>query len=40
MISIPHPIFSGDQIEKNEKVGAFSPCGGKEICIQGFSGET
>jgi hypothetical protein len=32
--------YSGNQIEKNEMVGACSTCGGKERCIQDFGGET
>ena len=40
MICTPHPIFSGDQIEKNEMSVACSTCGGEERYIQGFAGDT
>jgi hypothetical protein len=31
---------SGDQIKNNQIGRACSMCGGKEMCIQGFGGET
>ena len=40
MICIPHPIFLGDQMEKNELGGACSAYGGEERRIQGVGGET
>jgi len=40
MISTPHPIFSGDQIEKNEMGRACSTYGGELRCIEGFDGKT
>jgi len=33
MMSTPHPIFSGDKIEKNEMGGACSTYGGGERLI-------
>ena len=39
MICTPHPIFSGDKIEKNEMGGACSLYGGKERPKQAFGGE-
>jgi hypothetical protein len=40
MICTPHPVFSGDKIEKNEMGGAYSMYGGEEKCMQDFGGET
>jgi hypothetical protein len=40
MIRTPHPIYSGDQIGKNEIGGACSMYGVGERCIKGFGGET
>jgi len=40
MISTPHPIFFGYQIENNEMGGACSTFGVEKRCIQGFGGET
>ena len=39
MICTPHQILFGDQIEKNEMVGACSAYEGGERCIRGFSKE-
>jgi len=39
MIGTPQPIFSGDNIEKNEMGGACSAYWGQERCIQGFGGD-
>jgi len=40
MFRTPHPIFSGEQMEKNETGWTSSTYGGEEMCIQGFGGET
>jgi len=40
MICTAHPIWFGDQIEKNEMGGACSMYGGEQRCIQDFGGET
>ena len=40
MICTPHPIFSGDKIEKNEMGRACSAHVGEERRIQGLGGET
>ena len=40
MICTPHPIFSGDEIEKNEMGGTCSAYGGKKRRILGFGRET
>ena len=40
MIYTSHPIFSGDQIEKDGMPEACSTYGAEEHCIQGFDGET
>jgi len=40
MTSTPHPIFSGDKIEKNEMDEARSAYEGAERSTQGFGGET
>ena len=40
MFCIPHSIFFGDKIKKNEMGGACRAYGGEESCIQGFGGET
>jgi len=40
MICTPHPIFFGDQIEKNEMGRACSGYAGGERRIQGFGEET
>ena len=40
MICTAHPIFSGDNIEKNETGGTCSAYGGEERRIQSFGGET
>ena len=40
MICTPHPILSGDKIEKKKMGGACSMHGGEERRIQGFGGET
>ena len=40
MICTPHPVCSGDQMEKNEVSEACSTYGGEKRCIQGFGGET
>jgi len=40
MICTPHPILSGDKIEKNEMGGTCSAYGGEERRIRGFGGET
>jgi len=39
MICTPHPILFGDQIEKNETVGACSTHGGEERRIECYGGE-
>jgi len=36
----PHPICSGDKIEKNEMDGTCSAYGGEERCVQDVGGET
>jgi len=40
MICIPHPIFFGNKIGKNEMGGECSAYGGEERLIQGFGEET
>ena len=35
-----HQILFGDQVEKTEMGRTCGTYGGKESCIQGFSGET
>jgi hypothetical protein len=40
MICTPHPICSGDKIEKNEMGGASGAYEGEERRIHGFGGET
>jgi len=40
MIVLLTQYYSGDKIEKNKMGGAYSTFGGKEMCIQGFGGET
>jgi hypothetical protein len=39
LIFTPHPIISGDKIEKNEMGGACSAFGVEERRIQGFGGD-
>ena len=36
MICTPHPVFFGDQSEKNEMFGAYRAYGEEERCIQGL----
>ena len=36
MICTAHPVFFGDQIEKNEMGGECSTCGGREDVRTGF----
>ena len=38
MICTPHPIYSGDKIDKNEMGGACSAYKGGEGRVQGFGG--
>ena len=33
-------IIRGGQVKKTEMGGTCSTCGGRERCVQGFSGET
>jgi hypothetical protein len=40
LICTPHPIISGDKIEKNQMGGACSAIGVEERRIKGFGGET
>jgi len=40
IICTPHPLFSGDKIEKNKMDEACSTYGGDERGIRGFGGET
>jgi hypothetical protein len=40
MINIPHSIFLGDQIEKNEIGGTCNTCGQEERHIEDFGGKT
>jgi len=40
MICTAYQYCSGDQIKKNEMVGAYSAYGGEETRIQGFGGKT
>jgi hypothetical protein len=40
MMCTPHPVCSGDRMEKNEMGGACSTYEGEERHIKGFGGKT
>jgi hypothetical protein len=40
IICIPHPLFAGDNIEKNEMGGASSEYGRGERRVEDLGGET